>query len=215
MGYIPDEYLPFMRGTDGGLRLALFFRLGDTEPNILRLWLGAWRVRMSDQWVDENWVGIDSVDEGGKIYRGCGRLLGFPDLEVSTNAQAPRISLELSGVSPETTELLDVDFPDVTGMPATFGFTTLDDRFQPEFPIQRLWTGYADYVTEERKPDSTPDKPWQWKIGLSMGSGDGRRSKPLLTAWTQEQHHLVHPTDNFFSQISRYVQGLRIAWPNA
>lgn len=200
--YLPASEAQLFKGTDGGLRLGVFFYLG-LSPTPLRLWAG----------VNDVPLGIPSVDPTGAVYLGAGQLMNVPDLELLINGIADRVDFYLSGTDPTFIAALAPAAASVLGAQAIVGVAPLDVRFQPQTSIIGVWTGSADLMKMSMRPGQQPTDPATQTVAVSCGTGDTSRSRPRLTAFSQSQQQLLSPTDFFFSQIVRYVQQFVVQWP--
>jgi hypothetical protein len=201
--YLDQDVAALFKGEDGGLRLGVFFYLG-LSPTPLRLWCG----------VNDVPLGIPSVDPAGSVYLGAGQLMNVPELELLINGIADRVDFYLSGTDPTFVKTLAPAASSVLGAPTIVGVAPLDVRYQPQTPIIGVWTGAADLMKMSARPGADPTAPGTQTVTVSCGTGDTSRARPRLTAFSQSQQHLISPTDNFFSQIVRYVQQFVVSWPN-
>lgn len=141
------------------------------------------------------------------------QLMNIPDLELLINGIADRVDFYLSGTDPTFIATIAAAAPDVLGAQAIVGVAPLDVRYQPQTQIIGVWTGSADLMKMSGRPGKDPTQPGTQTIAVSCGTGDTSRARPRLTAFSQPQQHLLSPTDNFFSQINRYVQQFVVSWP--
>ena len=198
MGYVPVSVVAALRGE---IRLGVFFRLGTTPA--LHLAFG----------VNDVPITIPSIDPAGTIYQGGGAFLNVPDLEILINGLADKVTFQLNGLSPaQVTDLLR-DAPPVLGARATIGIAPLDVRYQPLCQIVPLWTGTADFIAEEMKPQPDLTKNRTMSIMLTCMTGDTTRSAPNLTSYADAIQKARFPDDRFFERIVRYIPGLLVAWP--
>lgn len=198
MAYVPENVVAALRGD---IRLGVFFRLGTTPP--LHLAFG----------VNDVPITIPSVDPEGTVYLGGGAFLNVPDLEVLINGLADKVTFQLNGLTPSQVTDLLTTAPPVLGARATVGIAPLDERYQPLCQIVPLWTGTADYVAEEMKPQADPTKNRTMSIMLTCMTGDTTRSAPNLTSYADAIQKARFPTDRFFERVVRYIPGLLVAWP--
>lgn len=183
------------------LNLGVFWRLG-SDP-ALHLWMG----------VNDVPIGIPSLDAGGTVYIGAGRLLGVPDLEMLVNGIADKVEFGLSGVTAEHLAQVEAGAPPVRGALCTVGFAPLDARYQPVTQIIPLWQGTADYWAMEQQPADDPREGPKRTIMLSVGAGDTSRAIPKLVSFTGPYQRLLSATDAFCDRVSRYVQSYMVSWP--
>lgn len=201
--YLDPATAALFKGTDGGLRLGVFFYLGLSQTP-LRLWCGVNNVPL----------GIPSVDPSGVVYLGAGQLMNIPDLELLINGIAARVDFYLSGTNPNFLAMVAANAPKVLGARTIVGIAPLDVRYQPQTPIIGVWSGAADVMKMSGRPGATPMDPGVQTVTVSCGTGDTSRARPRLTAFSQPQQQLISPTDFFFSQINRYIQQFVVSWPN-
>lgn len=211
--YIPTTFTNLMRERGNSVYMGAFFRLA-LDP-ILRVWMHIQDFPTKREGVYG--VGDLGYESGvdGETYLGMGRLLGMPDLEVSSDGSAPRFTMQLSGVPPEYAAMFDEEAESVAGIEARIGICPLDEYGQPLHSIIPLQTTYADVVNFAMDAGDGPLAQRTQTVSVSLGAGDGRRATPKLTSWTHAQHQILHPGDDFFKSQGRYIQGLRIAWPPA
>lgn len=199
MGYVDDTTVTALRK---GTNLGVFLRIA-VEPDPLLLCLG----------INDIPIGIESVDAGGSVYIGSGKLLGIPELEVLINGLADRVEFSVSGVSAEHVAQLAPEAAKVKGKPVHVGIAVLDARWQPTTQIIPLWKGYADFWSVQRKPKAgTEGNPTQ-TIAISVGTGDTARSRSRRSYWTKAQQQKISPTDEFCSRVARYTRDYEVAWP--
>lgn len=201
--YLSPTEAALFKGTDGGLRLGVFFYLG-LSPTPLRLWAG----------VNDVPIGIPSVDPSGSVYLGAGQLMNIPDLELLINGIADRVDFYLTGTDPTFIATLAPAAASVLGAQVIVGVAPLDVRFQPQTQIIGVWTGSADIMKMSGRPGNGPTSPATQTIAVSCGTGDTSRARPRLTAFSQPQQQLISPSDTFFSCINRYIQQFVVSWPN-
>lgn len=187
------------------MRLGIFWRL-DTTP-AAHLWMGAHDVK----------AGISAVDPTGTVYIGAGRLMSIPDLEQLINGVADRVEFYLSGTSadvfgPLLGSLMSGEIV-VKGKKCTVGVAPMNERYQIMTSIIPIWTGIADFWQAEQKPNSDPTKEAVRSVLVSVGSGSTNRSRNKTLSWTDAEHRVDHPTDGFFSRVTRYTQQYIVTWP--
>ena len=198
MGYVDDATIAAFRGN---FNLGIFFRLG-TDP-ALRLAFG----------VNDVPIVIPSLDPPGTVYRGCGALLGIPDLETLINSLADTVSFTLDGLDPQAVAFMFDSAPEVLGASVTVGIAPLDARWQPLSPIVPLWTGTADFVAEDLKVETDPTKPQTQSITLTASTGDQSRQFQNLLTYSDLTQKTLHPGDQFCSRTVRYTQTSLVTWP--
>ena len=199
MGYLPDAVIDALRGS---VNLGIFFRLGTTPP--LHLWMGT----------GDCPIGIAALDPAGTVYRGAGRLLGVPDLDLLVNGQGDQIEFGLSGVDADFLETVSNADIEVRGAKVHVGIATLNDRWQPTTSIIPLRTGTADHWSISQEQQTDPTRSSIRSISLSVGVGDTSRAQPRNLTWTDQCQKALHAGDRFCERVSRYVQSLRITWPH-
>jgi hypothetical protein len=200
MSYIPDSVVADLREPGS---LAICFRLGTTPP--LHLWLGVHDLAVE-------MIGHELAD-AGLTYKGAGRLVSIPELEVLMNGTAERAEFYVDGVSPEFLARLDAEAPSVAGAIVQVGLTTLDDRWRARTPIIPVWRGRADYWQSEQQPQTDISRPAVHVVSLSVGSGETTRSTPTRSMWSHAQQQALAPGDRFCSRTSRYARGYQPRWP--
>lgn len=198
MGYLPDATIAALRGNTN---LGIFIRVGTTPA--LHLAFG----------VNDVPITVPVLDSSGTTYIGAGRFVDVPSLETLINGLADKVSFSLSGIDPTfANQLLDTA-PEVLGALVTVGIAPLDDRWQPLSQIIGLWSGTADFLAQEMKPEPDPTKSRVQTISLTCSTGDVSRAFPNLLTYSDLTQKTMYPTDRFFERVSRYVQGLLVSWP--
>jgi hypothetical protein len=196
--YVPSTIIDGMRGSH---TLGIFFRLDSTPP--LQIWTG----------VNDVPAGFDSIDSGGSVYLGGGRLLNVGSLEVLVNGQADDIEIGISGVDPKAAQRVIDEMPDIRGKDVHLGITVLDRYYQPVAPIAALWIGTASHPTESMLPVSGQEQRTV-TLSLAVISGNTTRSRPALSMWTAAHQKAEFPTDLFCDGTPRLARGVAPAWPN-
>jgi hypothetical protein len=198
MGYVPDATVAALKGN---YNLGIFFRLGTTPA--LHLAFG----------VNDVPITVPVLDSVGTIYQGAGRFLDIPTLEVLINGIADKVTFSLYGIDPSVAALVLDSTPEVLGALVTIGIAPLDARWQPLSQIIGLWSGTADFIAEEMKPESDPTKSRVQSIMLTTSSGDTSRALPNLITYSDATQKTLYPTDRFFERTVRYIQGYLVSWP--
>lgn len=183
------------------MRMGIFWRL-DTDP-AAHLWMGLHNVTAS----------MPAVDPSGTVYIGAGKLLSIPELETLVNGVADRVEFYLSGVDKENFDNLLNGIPKVKGKTCVVGVAPLDERYQLLTDIIPIWTGKADFWQASEKPVTDPQKNSVLTLSLSVGSGNTGRARSKALSWTDADHRSAHPTDAFFTRVSRYVRQYMVTWP--
>lgn len=198
MGWIADDVIEALRRD---LALGVFLRVDCDDP--LRVWMG----------VADCPIGVDGVDPAGTIYRGAGRLVDVPELDLLINGQGDQIAFGLSGVDADFVERLSIEAPEIRGVAVHVGIAPLDARWQPRTSIIPLWRGTADRWAASRKAPSDPTKSPVHSIALHVAVGDTSRAQHKAASFTSAWQQLRSPGDRFFERVPRYVQQTLIAWP--
>lgn len=198
MGYIPDATIAALRGP---INLGVFFRLGTDPP-----------LRLSFS-VNDFPIALPNLDEAGAVYRGSGRLMNIPDLEVLINGIADTVSFTLSGLDPQGTALMLDGAPEVLGAPVTIAIAPLDKRWQPIGDPAVLWSGTADAISESMALEKDRTKNRTQSLTLTASTGDQSRQLQALTTYSQQTQQALYPSDNFFQRVVRYLQTYLVSWP--
>lgn len=198
MAYVPDATIAALRGT---FNLGVFFRLG-TAPSL--------NLSFS---VGDVPIGLPNYDAPGTIYRGAGRILEIPQLEILINGLADKVSFSIAGLDPTAVGLMLDTAPEVLGALVTVGIAPMDARWQPTTSIIGLWSGTADFLSEEMKVETDPTKNRVQSLTLYTTTGDTSRSFPNLQTYTSPTQNALYPTDTFFDRVQRYVQTYYVPWP--
>jgi hypothetical protein len=196
--YVSAAQIDAMRGSHP---LGIFMRM-DCDP-ALHVWMG----------VNDIPAGIDSLDEGGTVYLGGGRLLNVPTLEILINGQSDDVEFGISGIDPATAQKVVDEMPDVRGADVHIGITPLDQYYQPVGSIVTLWLGTASH-TRESMPPVTGTDTRTMTLGLAVVSGNNTRSRPSLSMWSSPHQKALYPTDKGCDNVSRIARGVAPAWPD-
>lgn len=198
MAYVPDATVAALRGNSS---IGIFFRLG-TSP-ALHLAFG----------INDIPILNPAVDPAGTVYLGGGRFLDVPALETLINGTADKVTFSLSGIEPAIgINFLDTA-PSVLGAPVSVGIAPMDSLWQPMSNIVSLWTGVADFVAEEMKPEADMRRPRVLSFLLACSAGDTSRALPNFLTFTPQAQRLVAADDTFCNWVTRYVQTYRVVWP--
>lgn len=205
--YLSDETTALLANVDGKTRAhAVFIRVGGDQPLHLAL---------TNNDIPLGW---ESVAPDGTVWRGAGRILDIPDLDVIINGLAEEGEFGVSGIDQATydafNELAGPELPSVKGAPINIGMAPLDERWQPRCPIIPLWEGTADYVTETMEAgegDPTADKIY--RLTISWHAGNSQRARAPLVSFTHAQQQQRSPGDTFFARAMRYVGSYFRIWP--
>jgi hypothetical protein len=198
MDWVPSNVVDALASSH---QLGIFTHIATSPP--LRVWFG----------VEDIPITIESVDEGGAIYQGGGRLIGLPTLEVLVNGTADAVEFTMSGIDPATGAALISSIPPVRGADVYVGITTLDDYYQPMSQIIPLWRGTASHTTEA-SPTVVGQQNRTTTLGLSIASGGETRSRPSRSLWSAAQQKALSPTDRFCDNTSRMARMVQPVWPN-
>ncbi len=137
-------------------------------------------------------------------YKGAGQLLNVPELQEAINGVAARIDFSVSGVNAEMQALAVSE--EVKGSKVVVGTIPLDDRNQIAGDVFYEMEGTADVVSTDRSGDAQGGVTRS--ITLSVLVGDGGRSRPDLTFFTDADQRKRSPTDAFFSHIASINAGV-------
>lgn len=198
MGYVADSVISALRLSGP---LGLYLHLATTPA--LRIWAG----------VSDCRAGIDSVDPAGVVYRGAGRLVEVPEIDLLINGQADEVSFGFSGVDADFVSHLSREAPEVRGAKVFIGIAPLDARWQPMSSIVPLWRGVADRWGSSRKAPKDPTKNPVHSIALFVGVGDTSRAQHKAATFTPSWQETRTTGDRFFERVPRYVQQQLTAWP--
>jgi hypothetical protein len=155
----------------------------------------------------------DGVETTGGTYLGCGAFTaGLPDIDLAMNGQAQGLTLQLSGVDPETIQQYLLDRDAVIGAQAAFGWAVLDERYRPlgevRWPMKGLL--FQPRVRRQR----TKEGRWTRTISVTLVAGSYARRRGLKAYATAADHRRAHPTDGFFDLIATLNRGSTRKWPN-
>lgn len=197
MGYLSDPMIAaFRKSYDAGV----FVRI-DTSPEPMCVWLGINDIPLEF---------INDIDIDGQVYVGGGLLTDIPELEMLINGQADRAMFELSGVDPQTAQVIQPI--DVRGCDVHIGITAFNERYQPISQIVPVATGTASYTTEGSAPVIGLELPTV-VMGMSVGFGDVTRAQPAYDRWSPQQFEAEHPGDKFCNNTPRYNRGVAPVYP--
>lgn len=198
MGYFDDPLIALLKGS---LNLGVFLRVGTTPALHLSFLVND---------IPATMAGLDSA---GQIYQGGGRFQSIPALELMINGVSSKVAFALSGLDPANAGMVLDTAPPVLGALVTVGICPMDAFWQPMGNIRPLWTGTAEFISQEMKVQTDPRKPRVQSIMLTVSTGDSSRSFPFLQTFTDLAQKAMYPTDNFCSRVSRMVQTYIVAWP--
>lgn len=198
MGYVPDATIAAMKGD---YKLGIFFRLG-TVPALHMVFS-----------INDIPIAMPGLDLPGTIYNAGGRFRDIPQLELMLNGIASKVSFSLSGLDQSTVALMMDSAPEVLGALVTVGICPMDQYWQPVGNIVPVWTGTAEYVSEEMPVELDSTKPRIQNLTLVASTGDMSRAFPNLQTFTDQAQRVVSATDNFCSRVTRYVQTYLVSWP--
>ncbi len=198
MGYVADTTIAAMRGS---YNLGIFFRLGTTPPLHLAFSVG------------DVPAYVPILDDPSTVYTGAGRILDIPPLETLVNGLADKVSFSLAGLDSVAVGLMLDTAPEVLGALVTVGIAPMDARWQPLVPIIGLWTGTADFISEEMKVETDPTKNRVQSLTLATTTGDSSRAFSSLQTYTNATQQALYPDDTFFARVQRYVPTYFVTWP--
>lgn len=198
MGYFADATIAAFKAS---FNLGVFFRLG-TSP--------ALHMSFSVNDIPIQMPGLDAV---GTVYQGGGRLQNIPALELMVNGLSSKVSFTLNGVDSTLAQMMLDSAPEVLGAPVTVGICPMDQYFQPVGAITAMWTGTAEYVSEEITVERDIAKPQTQSLALIASAGDTSRAFSSFLTFTDAAHRAIFATDSFFDRVSRQVVGYRVTWP--
>lgn len=164
----------------------------DCDP-VARIWGG----------VGDLMIPADIVEDEPALYLGGGQLVNVPDFQALINGTAERLSITVSGVTPETVALAREEAASVKGARVhlvRFGF---DDAWQlTEVEYENVFR--ADSLTTASQPSDTGRSR---SITLSIGTEDTNRSHAPIAFWTAADQRRRSPTDLFFDHIAGITSG--------
>lgn len=198
MAYVADATIAAMRGS---YNLGIFFRLGTTPALHLSFSVGDMPAY------------FPGLDDPSTVYAGAGRILDIPPLETLINGLSDKVTFSLSGLDPTAVGYMLDTAPEVLGALVTIGIAPMDARWQPLTPIIGLWTGTADFVSEEMRVEPDLTKNRVQNLMLSTITGDSSRAFPNLQTYTSPTQNALYPDDTFFDRVQRYVATYYATWP--
>lgn len=178
------------------VRPAIFLRI-ETDP-VIRIWSGSHPYPLA----------ADAVDLEGGTYLPLG-LASFPVIDRMLDDQAGEYDFSLSGIDPETLQLLNVP-TDIEGARVNMGQIKFDARWQPLAGVD--WT--ADFDAESVSWSLVQDGDGHAaSVSLKVGTAStDRRLAPQLF-WSPVEQAILSPTDLFFSFVPGYSAGTERQYP--
>lgn len=142
----------------------------------------------------------DPVDGQAYKYLGGGALVEIPELEQVINGTAQRISITVSGVTPQTVKLFTEEAESLKGAPVHIGTAYQDDDWQI---TEVEWRDElrCDFPTASGSRTSR-------SISISIGSSDTDRSKAPVAYWTAAGQRRKSPTDRIFDHVAGVTSGV-------
>lgn len=198
MAWVPTDVVEALSQSH---QLGIFLHIATSPP--LRVWFG----------VEDIPITIESIDEGGAIYQGGGKLIGLPTLEILVNGTADAVEFTMSGIDPATGTVVSESIPPVRGVDVYVGITTLDDYYQPVSQIIPIWRGSASHTTESSPTVNGPENRTM-TLGLVVASGEQTRSRPARSLWSAPHQKAISSDDKFCDNTSRMARGVAPVWPN-
>lgn len=144
-------------------------------------------------------IPADSIEDVTAKYLGGGALVEIPELEQVINGTAQRISITVSGVTPQTVKLFTEESESLKGAPVHIGIAYQDDDWQIT-EVEWLAELRCDFPTASGSRASR-------SISISIGTSDTDRSKAPVAFWTAAGQRRVSPTDQFFDHIAGISSG--------
>lgn len=143
-------------------------------------------------------IPADTVEDDDALYLGGGELVQIPELEQLINGTASRLSITVSGVSPETLRLAIEDAQSVKGAAVYIGLVYFGDDLQIT-EVEWLAELRADALTL----DSQPSEDGRTRsITLSIGSDFTDRSRAPVALFTDADQRRRSPTDAIFDHVA-------------
>jgi len=138
-------------------------------------------------------VGSDPVDGLAYKYLGGGKLVEIPELEQVINGTEQRITIAVSGVSPQTVALFREESAGLRGASVWIGAIDQDDDYQ---------IGSVEWLAELRCDFASSDNSYASRsISLSIAGDNTDRSKAPVAFWTPADQARKSPTDRFFDHV--------------
>lgn len=184
----------------GTRRIGVFFLLQTDTP--VRLWLGYGKIK----------PGVNAYDLTGEVYKGFGELQNVPAIKQLLNGAAERVQFVLSGVKGDVLDAVGNDSEVVKGKPVRVGYALMGADWQLLGPIHWLASYTADYIAVDQPPTQL-DQPIVRTIGLSCGTRNTGKRRPLYGYFTDADQQARSPGDRFCSLVQNYSRDFRKAWP--
>ena len=198
MGFVADSVVAQFKGN---YNLGIFLRVGTTPA-----------LHLSFSCNDIP-VYIPTLDATNVVYQGGGRIIDLPQLEMMIKGISGKVTFGMSALDPVLVAAVMSSAPKVQGALVTVGICPMDWQWQPQGTIIPVWTGTAEFVAQEMKVETDPEKPRTQSLSLTASGGDSSRAFSYLQTFTDQAQRLVSATDNFCQNVSRYFQTYVVVWP--
>lgn len=142
-------------------------------------------------------IPADSIENTPAKYLGGGTLVEIPELEQVINGTAQRISITVSGVSPQAVKLFTEEAESLKGAPVHIGIAYQDDDWQIT-EVEWLAELRCDFPTASGTRTSR-------SVSISIGSSDTDRSKAPANWWTPAGQRKISPTDRVCDNVPGYT----------